>query len=128
MISLDQIQEHIKNLKIKEEEKDDLLTLIQPSFDFRYFLSQKLSLSDLEVESLISARVASKRNELNDGLQGLDVDDYISLAVTRMSKIICDFAEEYGYEQLDALKISLEKIMILSLRQRMSVANQIANN
>lgn len=126
MISLDQMREHIESLNIPQEEKDDLLLLMQPSFDFRKFLAEKLSISDAEVEALISARVASRRTELNDGLQGLDTEDYISLAVTRMSNIMRDFAEENGFDQLDALQLSLEKIMLIGIRQRM--ATQAQNN
>jgi hypothetical protein len=126
MISLDQMREHIESLNIPQEEKDDLLLLMQPSFDFRKFLAEKLSISDAEVEALISARVASRRTELNDGLQGLDTEDYISLAVTRMSNIMRDFAEENGFDQLDALQLSLEKIMLIGIRQRM--ATQVQNN
>ena len=128
MISLDQMKSHIESLNIPKEEKDDLLTLMQPSFDFRKFLAERLSLSDVEVEALISARVASKRDELNDGLQGLDTEDYISLAVTRMSKIMRDFAQEHEFDQLEALQLSLEKIMMIGLRQRMAVAHQVTNN
>jgi hypothetical protein len=126
MISLDQMREHIESLNIPQEEKDDLLLLMQPSFDFRKFLAEKLSISDAEVEALISARVASRRTELNDGLQGLDTEDYISLAVTRMSNIMREFAEENGFDQLDALQLSLEKIMLIGIRQRM--ATQVQNN
>ena len=126
MISLDQMREHIESLNIPKEEKDDLLLLMQPSFDFRKFLAEKLSISDSEVEALISARVASRRTELNEGLQGLETEDYISLAVTRMSNIMREFAEENEFDQLDALQLSLEKIMLIGIRQRM--ATQVQNN
>jgi hypothetical protein len=124
MISLDQMRDHIESLNIPKEEKSNLILLMEPSFDFRKFLSNKLNISASEVESLISARVASKRIELNEGLQGLDVEDYISLAVTRMSNIMRDFAEENEYVHLEALQISLEKIMLLGLRQRMATQSQ----
>lgn len=126
MISLDQMRKHIESLKIKDEEKKDLITLIEPSFDFRSFLAKKYDVSATEVENMISARIASKRDELNDGLEGLDADDYINLAVTRMSKIMRDYGEENGYEHLDALELSLGKIMMLGLRQNLT--NQIAYN
>lgn len=126
MISLDNMRVYLDSLNIPEEEKQDLITLLEPSFDFRAFLSQKMNISSLEVESLINARIASRRTELNSGLEGLDRDDYISLAVTRMSKIIRDFAEEEGYEHCEALQISIEKIMLIGLQQRM--ATQVENN
>jgi hypothetical protein len=126
MISLEQMKIHIESLKISHEEKQNLLILLEPSFDFRNFLAKQLEISQLEVESLIQSRISSKREELNTGLIGLPIEQYIEESVKRMSNIMSDFAKESGYEHYDAFGISLGKIMSIGLRQQLN--QQIASN
>jgi PIN domain nuclease of toxin-antitoxin system len=111
---------HIESLKISKEEKDNLLILLEPSFAFRYFLSKQLNISPIEVETIIQDRIASKREELNKGLEGLAIDVYIKLSVKRMSDIMADFAKETGFKEYEAFGISLGKIMEIGLRQQLN--------
>jgi len=120
MISLEQMKAHIESLKISKEEKDSLLILLEPSFAFRYFLSKQLNISPIEVEAIIQDRIASKREELNKGLEGLAIDVYVKESVKRMSNIMADFAKEAGFKEYEAFGISLGKIMEIGLRQQLN--------
>lgn len=120
MISLEQIKTHIESLKVSKEEKENLLILLEPSFAFRYFLSKKHGISEIEVESMIQDRIASKKEELNKGLNGMHIEGHIKESVKRMSNIMSEFAKESGFEEYEAFGISLGKIMEIGLRQQLN--------
>src|ERR1022692_1488109 len=113
MITIQQLADHIGGLPIAKEEKDALLLLVQPSFKFRDFLKAKYGLGDVEVESYINLQIAPHRDALNADLEKLDLDDYTNISISRIVKVVIEFAGSEGFKDLDDLSLSLRKILFI---------------
>lgn len=113
---LTDMQENIKSLNIPDNQKEDLMVLLAPSFDFRTFLKNKLQITDNEVETLISKHIEANKEGLNN-IKILDIDEYAEKVVIEMTNIISNFAKSYEYEHIEALEMSISKLMLLGLKQ-----------
>jgi len=115
MITIQELANHINALPISKAERDALLVLIEPSFKFRDFLKNKYGIDDIAVESLINLQIAPVRDQLNEGLDKLEVNDYIPIAISRIVKVVIEFATREQYTETEELSSSLQKILYLGM-------------
>lgn len=121
MINFEQFTKYIQALSIPESEKQDILVLVTPCFDFRDFLKKKHSLNDEEIENIIQLKIASNRDKIYNGLELLDIADYTHALIARMSKVVTEFANSEEYTNCEALELALKKIMLIGVQQHTQV-------
>jgi bacterioferritin (cytochrome b1) len=121
MINFEQFAKYIQALSIPESEKNDLIVLVTPCFDFRDFLKKKHNLSDQEIENIIQLKIAAGRDKIYEGLELLDIADYTHALISRMSKVVTEFAKEEEYEHHESLELALKKIMLIGVQQHTQI-------
>lgn len=105
-------------MSIPETDKNELIILVTPCFDFRDFLKKKYGLDDMSIEHLIQLKIAAKRNYVYGDLDLLDTEDITHLLISRMSRTIADFAKESEYNNPDGLELALKKVLMLAINQQ----------
>jgi len=121
MINFDQFTKYVDALVIDEQSKKDLIILVTPCFDFRDFLKKKYGLEDDAIENLIQLKIAANKTAIYDGLDLLDVADYMHALISRMSRTITIFAKEEGYPNHEALEIALKKVLLIGVQQHTQI-------
>ena len=117
MITILQLKDHFDSLPISNEEKESLLKLVKPSFAFRDFLKDKYEIDDMSVECLINLQIAPVREELSKGLDMLEPDDYLHIMISRIVKVVTDFAESEGFKDIEPLGLALQKLLFIGTKQ-----------
>lgn len=120
MMQLNEFVKLVDESNIDESLKSALKYAAEPSFNFRQFLVDKLNIDEVQAEALVEARVASKAEGINETLKGLDLDNYIEAATVMTSDVVCDFAREQGYPDINLLGESLVELLKFNINQKLA--------
>jgi hypothetical protein len=116
--SIEQFTKLLDAMSIPENEKNELIILVTPCFDFRDFLKKKYGLDDMSIEHLIQLKIAAKREYVYGDLELLDTEDVTHLVISRMSRTISEFAKIEEYKNYEGLELALKKVLMLAISQQ----------
>lgn len=116
--SIEQFTKLLDAMHVPENEKNELIILVTPCFDFRDFLKKKYGLDDMSIEQLIQLKIAAKREYVYGDLELLDTEDVTHLVISRMSRTIAEFAKEEDYKNHNGLELALKKVLMLAITQQ----------
>jgi len=125
MIEYSKFLETLESQDITSEQKEEMLKLVKPLYDFDDYMKKKLNISSEEIDKLSEAYSKERMLECQDKILEMKVSEDsetspIQETIKLTAKIFGDFAKLHEYDKCEELEKSLytylEIILIEQIR------------
>lgn len=126
MITLEQFTEILDKQELTDEQRQQMIDLISPFFDFNSYMREKLNKTEKEVEQLAKEYSEKRMSEFTEHLNEVMKDKEKSViheSILLTAKVYGDFAREHGYDKCEALEVSLATYLEMTMIETFSKSN-----